>query len=114
MMSSEKFAAEPLGDRAPDGAPRGKDRIGIDIRADLARYICLARQAERERREGGVERRIADELAECGDEALVRWSLRIADDPQHHRGGIGLRRLPAIERVGIAPEEAQEILVTEV
>ena len=63
--------AVPLADRRAQPAARGEYRIGIDVAADLARDVGLARRRERERDEGGLEFFVRQDGAERGHEAVV-------------------------------------------
>ena len=88
------------------------DCIGVHILADLAGDVGLARQGNRLR----GERRIGAFLNDGGnrgDELVVLiWHLSGADAfdrAPEQAGGVGLRRLPAIETVAVVRNERNEI-----
>ena len=56
--------AEPLADRGAQVPAGGKDRIGIDVAADLAGDVGLARRRQRQRDEGGLEFGVGEDRAE--------------------------------------------------
>jgi len=63
-ISVGKLRAKPLADRGARVSPRGQDRIGIDVAADLARDVDLARRRQGECDEGGFEFFVGDDRAE--------------------------------------------------
>jgi hypothetical protein len=63
-ISVGKLRAKPLADRGARVSPRGQDRIGIDVVADLARDVDLARRRQGECDEGGFELFVGEDRAE--------------------------------------------------
>ena len=60
-IGSRERRAVTLADRRAQLAPRGKDGVRIDIAADLARDIGVARRHEHQRNKGRLERLIVPE-----------------------------------------------------
>src|SRR6516162_10684886 len=97
---------------------RGIDRVRIDVLADLAGDVGLARQAHGERRERRIDSprpRVPDQPAESGDEtgtALGRLSGAYGlDAPEQGARRETLQRLPAAEIVAVVPREDDEIVL---
>ena len=55
--------ARCVADRRAQRGARREDRIGIDVAADLAGDVGLARKRQRERDEGGLERAVGEDRA---------------------------------------------------
>jgi hypothetical protein len=93
--------------------PSDVDSVRVDIGPDLARKVSLAGQGQRLRREGWVRAPVLRQkgrgraIAAC----VIRLSARTQrrHRPQHQSRGIGLRRLPAIERVDIVSQQRQQL-----
>ncbi len=88
------------------------DRVRIDILADLAGDVGLARQGNCLRGESRIGAFLNDG-GDRGDKLLVPiWHLSGADAfdrAQEQAGGVGLRRLPAIETVAVMRNKRNEI-----
>ena len=96
--------------RAAQRIARAIDRIGIDFFCDFARDVGLAGQTQRqggERRVDAPREHIGDHRAVGGDEAAVERApaARIADAAQQKPHRQGLKGLPTIETVAVAPGE---------
>src|SRR6185312_2714764 len=88
------------------------DRVRIDILADLAGDVAVARQGNCLRGESRIGA-FLDDGGDRGDKLLVP-SRRLSgadmfDRAQKQTGGIGLRRLPAIETVAVMRNKRNEI-----
>src|ERR1700730_163950 len=60
-----KRGAEPLAGRRAELSARREDRVGIDVMADFACDVGLARRLERERDDCGFEFLVGKDRAEC-------------------------------------------------
>ena len=63
--------ADAVGDRGAQPVAGGGDRVGIDVAADLAGDVGLARQLQHLGAEGRLERLVLGDLAERVDERRV-------------------------------------------
>ena len=95
-----------------------EDRVRIDILADLARDVGLARQGDRLGGEGGIGRVAGEQAGDRRNEARVLDRRRAGadrrDGTDEEPGRIGLRRLPAVERVAVVMQQGQKIVLAEV
>ena len=97
---------------------RREDRVGIDVAADLARDVGFARQRQRQRDEGGLERAVGEDRGERVEQAGS--SPRVAS-PRADRGDVvdqqprreRLHRLPAVERIAVVRGEEAQIVVAD-
>ena len=106
------IAAAQLGARAVD-------RVGIDVRRDLLRDVGLAGQAtgrarrRRDRRMASVTRKPPSDGGRAVDVGGVDVRRR-SPAPTSRRMRDGLRRLPAVERIGVVPQQRSSSLVREI
>ena len=87
---SRSAAPRRVADRGAQRCARGEDRVGIDIAADLAGDVGLARQRQRERDEGGLQRTVGEDRAERRHQPVVRRAL--APPPRRCRDVVGEER----------------------
>ena len=64
-----------VGDRLGERLARGKDRVGIDVGAELAGDVGLARQRQRQRPEGRLERLVGGDRAGQPGELVREFRL---------------------------------------
>ena len=94
------------------------DRVRIDIAADLARDVALARRDKGQRDKSGLQRRVFKDGGERHHQPLIAArqfagaQSRDIVDQQPHRNG--LQRLPAVERIAVVRREEGKIVAVEI
>ena len=92
---------------------RRQDGVGIDVASDLAGDVGLAGKRERERHEGGLERRIGEDRGERVEQASILAHVLGGADRRYvvdqEPGRQRLHGLPAIEWIAIAGGEKTQV-----
>ena len=106
--------ADAIGDRLPQGVARRGDRVRVDVATDLAGDIRFAGEKEDLGPEGRFEGVVLGDLAEGVDQRRIDRARLACTD----RRGSGdqravrqhLRRPPAVERIGVGPQQEEEFI----
>ncbi len=110
--------ADPVGDARPDLVAGRRDGVGIDVAADLAGDVGLARKLQHLGAEGRLELLVFGDIGERIDERDIEGDdlarCRVGGAQRQRAHGQRLRRLPAVERVGVGAQQEQQVGFREV
>ncbi|MNH96804.1 hypothetical protein D3C73_494850 [compost metagenome] len=113
VIKADEDVLSSLGDRLMHGLAAGMDRIGIVIATERASNVGLARQVQRLRPEGGLQRRIAGAFQKSGNKSRIADHIlavaRIAGGLRQVRHGKVGQSLPAREKIAVMAGDMDEV-----